>query len=62
MPFADRIEHLGFRFLIERRPTVLDWVERLKARDSYQSSMPPIEDRLPSPSPDAAVKLVELFK
>ena len=62
MPFVDRIEHLGFRFLIERRPSVLDWVERLKARDSYQSSMPPIEDRLPSPSPDAAVKLVELFK
>ena len=62
MPFVDRIEHLGFDFLINRRPSVLDWVERLKARDSYQSSMPPPEDRLPSPSPDAVSRLVELFK
>ena len=61
MSFVDRIEHLGFGFLLERRPCVVDWTERLKARDSYGNSMPPPGGRLPSPDPAAISRLSQLF-
>ena len=62
MSFVDRIEHLGLGFLLERRPCVVDWTERLKTRDSYSNSVPPSDSRLPSPDPAAISRLSQLFK
>ncbi|GJL82521.1 MAG: stringent starvation protein A [marine bacterium B5-7] len=61
MSFIDRITHLGLAFLIDRRPSVRDWADRLMNRSSYKSSVPPPGTRLPTPDADAIERLKEIF-
>ncbi len=54
--FVDRIEHLRFGRLWEGHPQVLDWIERIQAREAYHQSKP--TKRLPVPNTDD----IDLFK
>ncbi len=38
-PYITRLEHLYLQGLVEDRPGILDWYERIKRRSSYQAAM-----------------------
>jgi len=48
--FVDRVEHLRFGSLWEGHPEVLDWIDRIQAREAYHQSKP--TRRLPAPDAD----------
>ncbi len=48
-PYVDRMEHLFWSDLWQDRPALNDWAERIKSRPSYNASVPPDDQRLPTP-------------
>ena len=48
-PIIDRLEYLDKSYIWEDRSALGDWVGRIKARSSYQQSIPPFENRMWGP-------------
>ena len=48
-PIIDRLEYLDKSYIWEDRPALGVWVEQIKARTSYQQSVPPFENRMWGP-------------
>lgn len=38
-PYVVRLEHLGFGFQLEERPRLADWMQRIRARRSFDDAM-----------------------
>ena len=48
-PMVDRMEYLAMAGLWGGFPRVSDWIERVKARDSYAAAAPPVAKRMRGP-------------